>query len=98
MPQVLLLQDPSNYKLALQRIKKLWEEGKTEILGHAQKRMTERSIDVTDLQNVIRYGRIVEHSKPRALWRYTILGKSVDGDPTRCVVEVDGSLIIVTVI
>ena len=92
------MSDPTNYKWAHQRIKKLWSEGKTEIRTHAQLRMSQREIDIFDIQNVIRYGRIVEHSKPIELWRYTILGKAVDGARMKVVVEINGSLVIVTVI
>jgi len=92
------LSDPTNYKWAHQRIKKLWSDGKTEIRPHAQLRMSQREIDILDIQNVIRYGRIVEHSKPLHLWRYAILGKAVDGAGMKVVVEINGSLIIVTVI
>lgn len=92
------MSDPTNYKSALQRIKKLWSEGRTEIRHHAQLRMGQRAIEINDIQNVIRYGRIVEHSKPIELWRYTILGKAVDGARTKVVAEIDGKLIIVTVI
>jgi len=92
------LSDPTNYKWAHQRIKKLWSEGKTEIRTHAQLRMSQREIDMFDIQNVIRYGRIVEHSKPIELWRYGILGKAIDGARMKVVVEINGSLVIVTVI
>ena len=92
------MSDPTNYKWAHQRIKKLWSEGKTEIGYHGQLRMSQRKIDVNDIQNVIRYGRIVEHSKPLQLWRYGILGKAVDGARMKVVVEINGGLIIVTVI
>ncbi len=92
------MSDPTNYKWAHQRIKKLWSEGNTEIRPHAQLRMGQRDIDILDIQNVIRYGRIIEHSKPAQLWRYTILGKAVDGAGMKVVVEINGSLIIVTVI
>jgi hypothetical protein len=92
------LSDPTNYKWAQQRIKKLWSDGKTEIRPHARLRMSQREIDILDIQNVIRYGRIVEHSRPQHLWRYAILGKAVDGAAIKVVVEINGSLIIVTVI
>ena len=98
MAQILSMLDPDDYKRAHQRIKKLWAESKTEITYHAQKRMKERNIDITDVQNVIRYGKVIEHSKPMTLWRYTISGASVDGKKMKCVVEIDGNLIIVTVI
>jgi Domain of unknown function (DUF4258) len=98
MADVLPISNPGNYKLAHQRIRKLWNEGKTEIGIHAQRRMKERDIDMNDIQNVIRYGRIIEHSKPMTYWRYTLLGKAVDGETMKCVVEINGNLIIVTVI
>lgn len=60
--------------------------------------MAERDIDRNDIPNVITYGRLIGHSEPARLWRFTLLGKAVDGETMRCVVEIDGSLIIVTVI
>ena len=98
MAQVVPIFNPSNYKYAHQRIKKLWNEGLVEIGVHAQQRMKQRLIDVNDIQNVIAYGRITEHKKPMNHWRYTIVGKAVDGESMKCVVEINGSLIIVTVI
>jgi hypothetical protein len=61
-------------------------------------RMDERGVDTNDLDHLIRYGRITEHSRPMFLWRYKIEGRSADGCRMACVVEVDGRLIIVTVI
>jgi len=98
MAQVVPLSNPGDYKRAHQRIKKLWNEGTTEILPHAQRRMKQRRLDINDIQNVVRYGRIIEHSKPIDLWRYTLQGMSVDGKRVKCVVEIDGHLLIVTVI
>ena len=98
MAQVLPMFNPADYKRAQLRIKKLWAEGLTTILPHAQQRMKERSVEITDIQNVIRYGRVVGHSKPMALWRYTIKGKAIDGDSLKIAVEINGGLIIVTVI
>lgn len=60
--------------------------------------MTQREIDINDIQNVIRYGRIVEHSKPMERWRYTILGKAVDSARMKVVVEINGNLVLLTVI
>jgi hypothetical protein len=94
---VVPIQDPTNYKRVRQRIRKLWDEGETEISHHARLRMRERKLDITDVQQVIRYGVIVEHSKPKDLWRYAIDGKTVEGTRLRVVVEINGSLIIVTV-
>jgi phosphopantothenate synthetase len=91
--------NPGDYKGAHGRIKQLYKEGKTEILYHAQLQMAKREADMNDVANVIRYGRrIVEHSKPMEQWRYVILGKAVDGETTKCVVEINKHLKIVTVI
>jgi energy-coupling factor transporter ATP-binding protein EcfA2 len=98
MADVLPMWDPGNYRRVLQRIKKLWNEGETVITSHAQIQMKKREIDMNDVANVIRYGQIIEHSKPITYWRYTIFGKAVDGERMKCVVEIDGNLIIVTVI
>ena len=35
---------------------------------------------------------------PHSVWRYTIRGKCVDGNKLDCVVDIDGGLIIVTVV
>jgi len=98
MADVLPMWNPGNYRLVRQRIRKLWNEGRTEFTIHAQQNMRKRAIDTPDIQNVIHYGRIIEHSKPMAHWRYTLLGNAVDGKKVKCVVEIGGSLIIVTVI
>jgi hypothetical protein len=98
MAKLLTMPRPDDYKRAHQRIKKLWVDGFVEISHHAQLRMRERKIDINDIANVIRYGQVIEHSKPLTLWRYTIAGKGVDGDRMRCVCEINGNLVIVSVI
>jgi Domain of unknown function (DUF4258) len=98
MADVLPISNPGDYKRAHQRIKRLWQEGNTEISYHAQLRMNQRKLDINDVANCIRYGVIVEHNKPMTYWRYTIHGKAVDGKKMRCVVEINGNLVIVTVI
>jgi hypothetical protein len=94
---VIPMWDPTNYRRVRQRIRKLWDEGDTKILNHARVRMKERRLDITDVQQVIRYGEIVDHSKPGDHWRYVIDGKTVEGLRLRLVVEINGLLVIVTV-
>ncbi len=89
---------PLSARQAMERIRILWKEGFVAILPHAQERMRQRHIDMQDLAHLIRFGRIVEHSKPAQQWRYKIEGASVDGEKSACVVEIDGTLIVVTVI
>jgi hypothetical protein len=93
---VVPIQDPTNYRRVQERIRKLWEEGAVEILPHAALRMKERKMEITDVYNVIRYGRVTEHSKPGELWRYVVEGKTVEGTKAGVVVEIDGTLIVVT--
>lgn len=93
-----LFDDPENYKVAFQRIKNLWEEGEVEFTPHAQDQMSQRGCETTDLQHIIKFGRIVGHSRPKVLWRYRIDGTTVDGVKAYCAVEIDRRLIIVTLV
>jgi hypothetical protein len=60
--------------------------------------MAERDLDVHDIQHIIASGRITEISRPHALWRYKISGKSIEGKRAACVVEINGRLIVRTVV
>jgi hypothetical protein len=81
--------DCANYAVVHRRIKHLWNHGDFEPLAHLVERMVKRKLDMNDVQNVIRYGKITEHSKPMDLWRYTVLGKCVEGQPVKCILELD---------
>ncbi|MEE9219305.1 MAG: DUF4258 domain-containing protein [Acidobacteriota bacterium] len=96
MPKIVPFEDPTNYWRAIKRIRKLWQEGNVTWIPHAEEQMRVRGIDLTDVAHLIRYGRIVNHSRPVELWRYEIKGKMVDGGQAKCVVEIDGALIIIT--
>lgn len=89
---------PLSDRRAMERIRTLWKGGRVQILPHAQARMRQRHIDMQDIANIVRSGRVVEHSKPGLLWRYKINGTSIDGEKITSVVEINGNLIIVTVI
>lgn len=89
---------PLTPQRAIGRIRLLWKENFVVILSHAQKRMRERQVDMVDIGHVIHLGRVIESSKPGECWRYTVEGRSVDGTQMQCVVEINGQLIIVTVI
>ncbi len=99
MGSVVPLFQPENYKWVQRRIRTLWNQGNVIILPHAQQRMLERGLDMTDIQHIIRRGIIVEHSFPKDLWRYKIVGKALDNRKAAVVIEVDShSNIVVTVI
>ena len=53
--------------------------------------------DPTNYRRVL-YGSVTDHSQTHQLWRYVVDGRSVDETPMRCVVEINGRLIIVTVV
>ena len=86
----------------MSRIKDLWTNGKVVFTTHARERMLEREVETTDIKNILYYGRIVDHSCDdvrQEVWGYTIEGKLVDGGKNAsCVVKIDRSLIIITVI
>ena len=88
--------DPADYRAASRRTKELLEKGQIRIKQPAQDRMKESGLDMQDVTHVLRYGTVVEHSHPHENWRYAVDGRAVDGDRVRCVVEIDGELILVT--
>lgn len=96
--EVYKLEDPTNYRVVQARVKTLWRQGNTIFLPHAKKSMKQRKFDTQDIKNILFYGRIIDHSKPSDLWRYAFKGKTLDNKPGKCIVEIDGELIIVTVI
>ena len=98
MAKIIPLRDPTNYRRVYERIKGLWNEGKVVIQPHAKDQMRRRRLHTPDVDYVIRTGRIVGHSRPHTWWRYVIDGRSVDGTRMRCVVEINGQLVLVTVI
>lgn len=93
--------DPTNYRRVAEKIRKMFQDGPVEWWEHAEKRMRERKITAVHVEHIIRYGQIVEHSKPGRYWRYAILGTLFTETPRRevkVVIEIRGKLIIVTVI
>lgn len=93
--------DPTNYRQVKARILKLLSEGLVIIPdSHAQPRMQQRKVDNVDVLYVIRTGRIVAHSKPGKHWRYVIEGLELSAPRRniRCVVEINGFLVVITVI
>jgi len=99
MGEVVPIEDPLNYRRVLQRIKKLLSDGTYLILPHAKAEAANDDMDDTDVVNIIRTGGIKpgSHSMGRHGWRYVVEGDSLDRGRAACVVEVTGTLIIVTV-
>jgi hypothetical protein len=96
MGKVVPFDDPYDFVRAMRRIKSLVQNGDFVPHPHLTKRMLERGIDIFDIQNVIRTGRITEISQPRTAWRYRIEGKTIEGDKAACVIEMDKPLLILT--
>jgi hypothetical protein len=70
-----------------------------EYVTHATERLEQRQLDASDIQNVIRYGTVTHGGPsefPDASKRFVLEGPAVDGETIVCVVEVDGSLVVVT--
>lgn len=98
MAEIVPITDAADYVAVHRRIKKFWTQGQVLISTHAQDRMDGRKIGILDVEHVIKYGSVVDHSKPGELWRYTVRGTLVDGGGIDCVVEINGRLILVTLI
>jgi hypothetical protein len=88
--------DPENTRWAHELIRELWKAGSVEFTAHAQREMREDSLDRLDVENIIRFGRIVEVTQPKEMWRYRIEGAAVDGRRAAVVVEIGDDLIVVT--
>jgi hypothetical protein len=99
MGEVVPIEDPTNYRRVMQRIKKLLADGTYLILPHAKAEAANDGLEDTDVVNIIRTGAIKpnSHSMGRTGWRYVVQGESVDRGRAACVVEVTGTLIVVTV-
>lgn len=90
---------PFSYRRALERIRVLWEAGAVTFTRHAETRMQQRGLTMLDVEHLIRRGgHVTEHSKPGTLWRYKMEGKTIEHKRMSCVVEMNGTLIIITVI
>jgi hypothetical protein len=96
MGDVVSIEQPENYALAIRRIRKLWYEGEVTWTTHVEKEMKRRKLLPSDLRHIIKTGIIVEHSRPQSHWRYEIRGQLLDGGKASCIVEINGHLIVVT--
>ena len=83
------------YRKQIQRMRELWNVYLI-IPDEIEAKLDEKGISIADVRHVVFYGRIT-HDEPRETkWRYTLKGKSIDGDRMKCIVDINGSLVIVT--
>lgn len=93
--KVIELRDrPLAHPTAMTRIRLLWRDGKFTWGPHVEERLTRRRLDMTDVENIIRYGTVVEHSKPGMNWRYKIDGPTVEQKRGGVACEIDGELLV----
>ncbi len=100
MGDIVSLDDPTNYKFVAARIRSFLRKGFVDIRPHALKRMQERGFESTDIQHVILYGRVIDHSLPDVkghYWRYVVQGTTPDKKLLHCVVEINNHLMIVSI-
>jgi len=89
-----LVDRPLSYPRAMERVRILWREGRFTWSRHAEERLLKRGLDITDVENIIRSGRVIGHSKPGAAWRYEVEGQTVEGKKAAIICEIDGDLMI----
>jgi len=98
--EVIPLQEEQRARATLEQFGKLWKEYTVVLIEHGDERFEEWGFSDADLWNVIKHGKLVKVETPICLPRYTVRGKSIDGDVVRCAFEVNESereLLIVTV-
>ena len=86
---------------ALKKAKALLREGAVIIPGYASKRMAERDFTAQDIEYVINNGMIFKEAEPHIVtgnWIYNIEGNTIDGKALRVAVDIQDSIIVVTVI
>jgi len=88
--------DPTNYRRAIHRIRHLWERGAIRPTAHALAQMEVRGLDMLDIEHIIRWGKVTEHSLSSDNWRYRIDGTTVEEERAACVVEIHGLLVLIT--
>ena len=94
-PRVVQIDGPLSYAQATQRIKKLWTQGQVTPTPYAGERMRQRRLTMLDVEAIMKTGWVVEHSKPSNHWRYTVVGKLVDGRRAQFIAELHGALVVV---
>src|SRR5262245_33860744 len=90
------LHGPLHPRHALQRIQLRWNEGSVTWRGHLERELANDKLEMTDVEHLVRRGRVTEWSRPGAHWRYKIEGLVLDGRRAACVVEVNGTLVLIT--
>jgi len=95
--EIIRLHDrPLNPNRAIQRMRRCLKEGAITWAVDARTKLRARRLDILDVVNVIRYGRVVDRKRPMDLWRYTVEGPCADGRNTWLIVEIGESMIIIT--
>ena len=56
---------------------------------HGIPRMQQRKIDETDIRYVLKTGSVIEKHCPGGRWRYTMQGRTIEGNHLKIVVVVD---------
>ncbi len=89
---------PVNYLAVIAKVRKAWADGRVAYTSHAEERMLSRGIDIFDIQRAIFQGKVVGSRIEMGNMRYKIKGPSLDNREIKCVVEIEGDLLIITVI
>jgi len=99
MREVPLEAEPQNYARVMVLARQLLAIGAIDVWPHAVRAMADDGLEMTDLVQLIKTGRVRpnSHSKPADRWRWVIEGETVDNGPAACVVQIDDDLGVVTV-
>ncbi len=89
---------PLSNEAAAKRIRKLWAEGKVTWSPHAEERLLGRGLNMLDVEHIVRYGRVIENSRPGNRWRYKMQGRTVEGKGASAVFELAGDLLAVVTV
>jgi hypothetical protein len=86
------------FRLVMRRILRLLVEGSIFIPPYARRRMNQRGLDDVDVVQILKTGAVRRnsHSLVDGAWRLVIDGATPDHSRASCVVEINGTIVIVT--
>jgi hypothetical protein len=97
MGEVVPIQDgPLPQRRAKAMIQRLWNEGMVTWRDHFEQELLNDGLQMTDVEYGIRYGHVIDHSRPRNNWRYTLEVTLLDGRRAAFVAEISGMLVMIT--
>ena len=97
------MEEPCSRSQALKVIRAIIKDGALAFTKHSEERMLERKIDMQDVLNVLKKGRIFDEPEPHPKtnrWVYRVEGVALDGGKVKVAVDIyepENKIVLLTV-